>query len=357
MKRPSQHVIEDQAEALIRGLVPATWIVRNIPKDYGIDLEIEMVDAEYVTGNRICVQSKGVANLRLHEYVCSLADVALKPEDVPAATDGKVRAEYAVYPLSVKELEYSLRCTVPLLLFVADLRRSDVYWLPLQDEILSLLTKRNPEWRHQKTARVYVPTWNSLRWEAEHDYPGLRWYAAEPARLKAFVSLHYYHHEMQYRGGIIDFVDDFEDEEQAENLYRVLCVASSYIDAALRLRVVFGSSGIDFFTSKMDGLPDPIGVQLRNALTKATAAIEAYRAGTIDGARLFGVLTLVNHAVHLMSTAITMYHTFRQRFLLTAGSLAWRAGAFVHGKPGSSPIPMRSQRPIVGVPRRRKAHR
>ena len=61
MRRPSQHVVEDRAKRLIREILPVEWIVRNLPKDYGVDFEIEMVDANFVTGNRVWVQSKGTA--------------------------------------------------------------------------------------------------------------------------------------------------------------------------------------------------------------------------------------------------------------------------------------------------------
>jgi uncharacterized protein DUF4365 len=68
MKRPIEHVMEDQAEQLIRQLLPDKWIVRNVPKDYGVDLEIEIVDQDFVTGNRIWIQSKAAKSLKAQVF-------------------------------------------------------------------------------------------------------------------------------------------------------------------------------------------------------------------------------------------------------------------------------------------------
>jgi hypothetical protein len=63
MKRPVEHVMEDQADQLIRRLLPGEWIVRNIQKDYGVDLEIEIVDRDFVTGSRVWVHPLVAKNL------------------------------------------------------------------------------------------------------------------------------------------------------------------------------------------------------------------------------------------------------------------------------------------------------
>jgi hypothetical protein len=37
VKRPRQHVLGEMGEKLVERLLPSEWIVRKIPKDYGVD--------------------------------------------------------------------------------------------------------------------------------------------------------------------------------------------------------------------------------------------------------------------------------------------------------------------------------
>lgn len=347
MKRPIEHVMEDQAGQLIRQLLPDAWIVRNVPKDYGIDLEVEIVDQDFVTGNRIWVQSKAAKNLESRIFEYDISQVGLEPADVPGAEDGIFRAEYFPHRLDVKELQYALRCTVPLLLFVCDLERRDVLWLPLRDEVLCCLTPSRPGWTKQGTATVRVPGWNNLQWEEEHGYPGLRWYALEPARLNAFAVLHYYYHEFQHTGRLSGYVigEGFVDHGEEEELRSSLALAKEYLESALTLDVLFGSKGVDYFTNGAPGLGvDPIAVQLAAGVQAAENALAALDGGAYNHMSMALVAGKVSHAINLLSTAITAYQGFRQKFLLTEGSAAWRAGSKFHGLDGPPVAPMDRQR-------------
>ncbi len=58
-KRPQQHQIEDESISRFKLLLPKHWIVRELPKDYGIDLQVGLVDSnENVTGKMFYVQLK-----------------------------------------------------------------------------------------------------------------------------------------------------------------------------------------------------------------------------------------------------------------------------------------------------------
>jgi hypothetical protein len=60
VKRPDQHIIDERAQRLLaHQLLPPEWIVRTLPKDCGVDFEIESVDQHVVSGNRVWVQLKG----------------------------------------------------------------------------------------------------------------------------------------------------------------------------------------------------------------------------------------------------------------------------------------------------------
>ena len=58
-QRPKQHQLEDYSTNKFKQLIPASWIVGKKEKDYGIDLEIEIVDSNNkVTGEIFLVQLK-----------------------------------------------------------------------------------------------------------------------------------------------------------------------------------------------------------------------------------------------------------------------------------------------------------
>ena len=141
--------MEDRAESLIRKLLPQEWIVRKVPKDYGVDLEVEMVDKTFVTGNRVWVQSKATNRIHGRELEYDVAKWGLTPDDVPDSHDGLYRVRYFPFRIETKELDYALRCPVPLLLFLCDIGEDEVYWLPLRDEVLCSIAPAIPTWRHQ----------------------------------------------------------------------------------------------------------------------------------------------------------------------------------------------------------------
>jgi tetratricopeptide (TPR) repeat protein len=57
--RPRAHQLEDLSRLALREVLPPSWIVRDLPQDYGLDAEVEIVTAEgAVTGRRFNVQLK-----------------------------------------------------------------------------------------------------------------------------------------------------------------------------------------------------------------------------------------------------------------------------------------------------------
>lgn len=347
MKRPQQHVMEDKAEKLIRGILPDNWIIRTVPKDYGIDFEIEMVDQEFVTGNRIWVQSKAVSKLKRNFSDYDVSQMGLTNDDVPGALDGKYRVAYFNYRIETKELDYALRCPFPLLLFLCDLEKMEIYWLPLREEALCSVAPTNRAWRDQQTVTIRVPEWNCLSWEATKHFPGLKWYALEPARMAAFVNLHYYYHEFQHTGRLSGYVigEGFVDHGEEEELRSALLLAKQYIQDALKLNVLFGSDGIDFFTTQIPNLGIvPIAEQFRLALDATEVAFSALDSGKYEYISMGLLLGQVDHAINLLSTAISAYQGFRQKFLFTEASVLWRAGARIHGFEGPPVLPTDRQK-------------
>lgn len=63
-KRTRAHRLEDASKTAFRALCDeAGWIVRDMPGDYGIDLEVEIFDNDSTTGMTFRVQLKGTDRL------------------------------------------------------------------------------------------------------------------------------------------------------------------------------------------------------------------------------------------------------------------------------------------------------
>ena len=122
MKRPRQHVIGERAETILRGQLPSEWIIRTLPKDYGVDLEVEVVDGDHVTGQRIWIQLKGASRLKRTQAVFKPSGAF---EDL-CDEKGRLYAEYVPFSLETKELLYALTCGYPLLLMVVEVSTQDV---------------------------------------------------------------------------------------------------------------------------------------------------------------------------------------------------------------------------------------
>lgn len=300
MKRPYQHVMEDDSGELLRQLLPKEWIVRPLPKDYGVDYEVEIVDQESVTGNRFWVQLKAVGCAKCVSVIRSSVCDTGKEKSIPCVS----------FSLATKELRYALKCAFPLLLFVADLNQRRIFWIPLRDEVLVNLSTRNKDWGQQKTNTILIPERNQLAIEKQSDYPGLRWYALEPARMYAFATLHSFIHEFGNKGRLSGYSigDGFIDDGEGDELRESLVLAKHYLLAALSLDVLFGEQGHGLFgTAK---------TQILEGIKAADDASRAIARNKFTFHRMSRLLGQCGHAMGMLSTVITMYDMCREGYLL-----------------------------------------
>ncbi|MDA8563099.1 DUF4365 domain-containing protein [Mariniblastus sp.] len=181
MKRPNQHVSGDNAINILKLALPEPWIKRDVSHDYGVDMEIEIVDGENVTGQRLWLQVKGVNQLKVIQSVPYSAGNPHRP-------DAKTKPCIA-YSMEIKHLRYALLCDISYLLVIVDLKTEACYWLPIRDEVEILLPTRNPMWDQQQSATVYLPLENKIERRAKTNYAELRWYSREPSRIRSFWEL------------------------------------------------------------------------------------------------------------------------------------------------------------------------
>ena len=128
MKRPRQHVLEDESRQALKNILPSEWIPMDIHPDYGLDMQVTIVNGEEVTSKVFSVQIKAT-------------DSASRGNTISLPIETKNLKYYETYPLPVFILYY----IKPVGLF---------YYLFAQKYIRDSLSKESPRWRNQQTATV-----------------------------------------------------------------------------------------------------------------------------------------------------------------------------------------------------------
>jgi hypothetical protein len=288
VKRPKSHVVEDRSRETCRSLLPSEWIFRDLPCDYGVDMEVEIVEADLVTGKRLWFQLKGTESPDL-------------------------RGKFVAFETDVKLLEYSLRCDFPLLLVVVDTLKKEAYWLPLRDEVESNLELKNPKWREQKYAIVHIPLSNSFSEEKDRDYFGLRWYAMETARMRAFSIMHYYYHELMYTyPWNVSVLETDLSEDEVKMLVAGLEKTKSYLSLTLEFDSLFGSHGCDLIILMAKSKIEE-GIRCCDTILQRIRRGEKPFDPSLESVDLS--IFKAHSAVESLTSSISFYHYAKERFL------------------------------------------
>ena len=101
MKRPQQHIIETKSKKKFEGLIPDTWVARELGSDYGLDYLVEIFKNNNSTGQLFFVQLKG--------------------------TDSEIIDDTISYQLSLDNIEYWNTITNPVLLIFYS-SQSEKFW-------------------------------------------------------------------------------------------------------------------------------------------------------------------------------------------------------------------------------------
>lgn len=129
-QRPRRHVIEEESRRHVREILPPEWIVEDTRNDYGIDLGVEIVKNESVTGATFRMQLKGTDSLSIR------------------------RGGYISHRCKTSALVYYLERPELVVYVVYDAKNRKSYWIWIQDYIRQSL---KPGWRKQTKATVKIP--------------------------------------------------------------------------------------------------------------------------------------------------------------------------------------------------------
>src|SRR5262245_13461857 len=127
--RPRQHVLENETLNFVKQILPTEWIVSDGGKDYGIDLVVEIVENEQVTGAHFLMQLKGTDEINIQ------------------------KDEYIVHSCKVSTLKYFLERPEPVIYLVYDAKDKVGYWIWIQDFIRNTLSAN---WKTKENVTIKI---------------------------------------------------------------------------------------------------------------------------------------------------------------------------------------------------------
>ncbi|MGE0128923.1 MAG: DUF4365 domain-containing protein [Blastocatellales bacterium] len=136
-QRHPSHTLENESENHLRSNLPESWIVNKPSSDYGLDLQIEIVENGNVTGLELLIQ--------------------LKASHKPAGTSG-----YETFKLKMSTYNY-LKGRLGAVMFIKYVKiENEAYWVLLRD-----ITAPNPIFNSftvkiPKTNRMSSIDWNGI---------------------------------------------------------------------------------------------------------------------------------------------------------------------------------------------------
>jgi len=138
MKRPRQHVLADESRLALENTLPTGWIVRPIQPDYGLDVEVTIVEDEDVTSNVFKAQ--------------------LKATDQPVDTSGEVSLS-----IQCKHLKDYENYPQPVFILYYIKLKNLFYYVFAQKYVKEDLSMDTPAWRTQKSATVRFSSDSTLK--------------------------------------------------------------------------------------------------------------------------------------------------------------------------------------------------
>ena len=130
-KQKSRPPVEELSIDHVKGILPAEWIRDTVRLDYGVDMRVELVAGEEVTGLEFSIQLKATDHL-------------------------KTRGGDAVHRCKASAAEYYLRRPEPMMYVVYDAQADLAYWLWVKPYLKGLDEER-PEWREHETVQIRIP--------------------------------------------------------------------------------------------------------------------------------------------------------------------------------------------------------
>ena len=202
-RRAKQQMMEEQSLVLVRSQLPKEWVIHEYAPDYGVDFVVETFDfidnqhelAETL-GEFFFVQMKSVQ--QAEKTTLEVAE-RYNVEKYKAEYSGKKTSiEVIKYPIDINELHtiMSMGCSVPTVLFLADLSENTVYFICLNDYIEKVLLPQREKLQNARTVTIYIPVSNVI---TKSDVKCHLSFLARRSKLfGAFNKFNYQRNELKY---------------------------------------------------------------------------------------------------------------------------------------------------------------
>lgn len=210
-QRVLQHLMEDESYEIIKSQIPKHWVIREFNRpDYGIDLVIELFElidnniAETL-GEFIYVQVKSVKELQVkQEIIYEVGNVAkgVWKENRKSYTTLDV-VKYPFDTTSIFTIQ-SLGGSVPVLLFIVDIKNRDTYFVCINDYIDKIILPQNPRYVEQSSLTFKIPALNKLS-NVDIANNALKFYGKRAKLLAAFSKFSFQKNEIKHIFGYNDY--------------------------------------------------------------------------------------------------------------------------------------------------------
>lgn len=148
-----------RGELLASFCFPDEWVVRPLPHDFGLDLEVEpFYEIPDDSNNRARYETRGE---HLYVQVKTVDTVSFVAPTSPALSDAP--AHRLMLETSELRLAEEMGASVPILLLLVHRAEETIYYLCLTDYVAKALAATSPTWREQQSASVWIPERNRLR--------------------------------------------------------------------------------------------------------------------------------------------------------------------------------------------------
>ena len=193
-QRPRTHVLEIESQKFVESILPTEWIVTKPPLDYGIDLDVEIVEKTFVTGIHFLMQLKSTDKIQI------------------------TKKGFVIYSCETSTLRYFLAQNEQVIFLVYDAKSKTGYWIWIKDYITNELAK-NKKWKKQKTVTVKIPKDNLFTEKSIDQIKARVMKLHRPANLLSTIQTlnnPYVHYSVQFDGNneIITFSPKYPGAEQ-----------------------------------------------------------------------------------------------------------------------------------------------
>lgn len=203
-RKSTSHIIGEQALDALKSRLPTYWTIREYRPDYGIDLAIELFEANGdsfdTLGEHLFVQLKGSTNLKTKSLtLLQRTNVEKAPFKLQQSLSKSSNMDVVKFSIDTSELVTIQRMSAaaPVLLVVVDTVSRRIFFVCLNDYIDKILLPEDSAYATPETKTVYIPIKNEITGSEESLIP-LRFYAKRAKLYAAFQKISYQTQELNY---------------------------------------------------------------------------------------------------------------------------------------------------------------